>query len=40
MLGGALGQVDVVHDGDKNQPVSQNGGQESMILEKTMIWKI
>ena len=40
LLGGALGHVDVVHDGDKNQPVSQNGGQESMILEKTMIWKI
>ena len=40
LLGGALGHVDVVHDGDKTQPLSQNGGKKSMILERTMIGRI
>ena len=37
LLGGALGHVDVVHNGDKYQPLSQNGGKKSMVLKNTRI---
>ena len=33
--------MDVVHGGDKNQPLSQNGGKKSMVLNtRKMIGKI
>ena len=40
LLGGALGHVDAVHNGDKSQPLSQNGGKKSMVLNKISIGKI